>query len=206
VTGVDHTDNPMKAVRIAGGARFLPEERTGHEKPRAGRWISNRRRAHRLGTWVLLGGILTACSRDPLTGPPELRVGRDECAECGMLIADDRFAAAILIERAGRREHTLYDDLGCMLDHERKTLGEGAIVDRFVRDYDTRAWLRATDAAYALVDEKSFPTPMGSGLLAVQDRTRAEELARRYAGKALDYADLLPARRAWLKDRYGEGK
>ena len=33
---------------------------------------------------------LASCQQTPLTGPPELKLGRQECGDCGMLINEDR--------------------------------------------------------------------------------------------------------------------
>src|SRR5690606_35950302 len=114
--------------------------------------------------------LLPGCSRGELSGPPELRVGRDECGECGVIISEDRCSSAILVERGGRREHVLFDDIGCMLDYERGRAGEFAAVDAFVHDHPTRAWVRAADAHFLFADRDLLPTPMGSGIVAYAER------------------------------------
>ena len=43
-----------------------------------------------LGAGLAAASLLAGCDRAPLSGPPELRLGRDECVECGMIINDDR--------------------------------------------------------------------------------------------------------------------
>ena len=67
---------------------------------------------------ALLALGLAGCARVDLSRPPELRAGRDECGECGMLISDERCAAASLVERDGAREFVLFDDIGCQLAFE----------------------------------------------------------------------------------------
>jgi copper chaperone NosL len=146
--------------------------------------------------------LLPACNREPLSGPPELRLGRDECGECGMLINEDRCSTAFLVERDGRREYVMFDDLGCMLDYEHDGKA-GTIVDGFVRDYDTRAWLRSDDAVYLFTDPKTLPTPMGSGMIALAQRETAEEKQAHVDGEILDYQELAKARREWMYERYG---
>lgn len=149
-------------------------------------------------------GLLAAgCGRAELTGPPELRPGRDECAECGMLIHDERSAGAVLVERDGRREHLLFDDVGCMLDHERQGGGTLRILERFARDYRGGGWLGTDQAAFLMTESDLLRTPMGSGIAAFADRAAAEAAEREFGGEVMDYAALADARRAWLGELRG---
>lgn len=150
--------------------------------------------------------FIGACNRDLLTGPPELRLGRDECGECGMLINEDRCSSALLVDNAGRREHILYDDVGCMLDAERDGLSGRSVLERYVHDHDTKRWVSASAATFVLVDPKAVQTPMGSGILAYQDRAKAEATQRAHSGQLLDWAGLHPARKNWMEARYGKPK
>ncbi len=149
---------------------------------------------------------LGACSPPPLEGPPEVRLGRVECAECGMLISEDKCSSALLIDRDGRREHLNYDDLGCMLDDERDGLDGAAVVGRFARDYGTRAWVRADIATFLFIEDQSLHTPMGSGMVAFAARADAEAARAKHAGALHDYPSLQAARKAWMESRYGKPK
>jgi nitrous oxide reductase accessory protein NosL len=144
---------------------------------------------------------LGSCARTELAGPPNLRLGRDECAECGMIINEDRCSSGMLINREGVKEHALFDDVGCMLDwaHERPE----RVVRAFVHDHATRDWVPAEQATYVLADETKLPTPMGSGIAAFGTTSSAELTAREHAGEVLDYASLVRARREWMEARYG---
>ena len=142
---------------------------------------------------------LSACTRTELTGPPNLRLGRDECAECGMIINEDRCSAALLISDDGGREHALFDDIGCMLDYERPV----TVIETFVHDHATRAWVPASQATFILVDEKSFSTPMGSGMATFADPAQAAAAAAAHAGRTLDFSALPDARREWMRTRFG---
>ncbi len=156
--------------------------------------------AYGLAAATAIGG----CSPPPLEGPPEVRLGRVECAECGMLISEDRCSSALLVERDGAREYLNYDDLGCMLDDERDGLGGAAVVDRFARDYGSRAWVRADAAAFLFSEDQSLHTPMGSGIVAFLARSDADAVRGKHAGALHDYASLQAARRAWMESRYGK--
>ncbi len=151
----------------------------------------------------LLGVALPAgCSGPPLSGPPSLRLGRDECAECGMLINEDRSPGAFLLDESGRRRHVLFDDAGCLLDFQRKNT-EAGVINAYVRDYETRDWLDASAAHFVLADPDRLPTPMGSGIAAFGDATRAQAAQQKFGGDVLSYAALIPARKAWMATRYG---
>lgn len=144
---------------------------------------------------------LSSCGRPPPDGPPDLRLGRDECRECGMIINEDRSAAGVQLDQDGRILPALFDDIGCMLDLEDKESGARA-VGRYVHDFGHRTWLPAQDAIFLLSSETALPTPMGSGIAAFSGRSDAEAAQRSRGGVLLDYEQLRIARRAWRKDRY----
>ena len=160
-----------------------------------------RPRAFALATAALALGLMTGCGAKPLSGPPELRLGRDECAECGMLINEDRCSSALLVERDGRREYLLFDDLGCMLDVEREQLEGRKIVERYAHDHTTKQWCRAEQAVFLLADPDKLATPMGSGMVAFKSREAAESARTAHGGELTDYAGVVKARQAW-SDEY----
>ena len=146
---------------------------------------------------------LSSCGGAPLSGPPELKLGRSECAECNMLISEDRCSCGLLVDDNGHREYLLYDDIGCMLDSERAGLDGRTVVERYVHDHTSKAWVVADQAAFVMVDPKALPTPMGSGIVAFASRANADAAAAKHAGKVLDYRALGEARRLWMEERYG---
>ncbi len=165
--------------------------------------LSRARALGRRGLAPLVCVFASGCAKPPLDGPPEIRLGRSECAECNMLISEDRCSSALLIEDRGRREHLLYDDVGCMLDDERDGLGERTVITRYVHDHGTRAWLDASAAVFVLTDPKEVMTPMGSGILAFASHEDARRAVDEHGGEAMNYAALIEARRAWMEARYG---
>lgn len=146
------------------------------------------------------------CDRAQLSGPPELRLGRVECAACGMLINEDRCSSAFLITERGRRDHLCFDDIGCMLDYEQEPDDGVLIISGFVHDYDTRAWFPSNDSVYLFTDADALPTPMASGIVAFGDRSQAEEALQEFGGQIMEYPELREARRAWMEARYGKKK
>ncbi len=152
-----------------------------------------------------LGAAFPACQDAPLSGPPELRLGRQECAACGMLVSEDRCSSALLVDDKGRRTHLLYDDLGCMLDAEQAGLAT-PVIARFVHDYTSRAWIKAEDATYVAASPKALSTPMGSGMVAFATRTDAELAAQPLSAKVLTYDQLVLARRAYMDEHFASPK
>jgi len=145
--------------------------------------------------------LLAGCSRSELSGPPELRLGRDECGECGMIVSEDRCSSALLVENEGVREHVVFDDIGCMLDYERDRAGRLTRVDGFVHDHGTREWVRAAEARFLMADREKLPTPMGSGIVAFAGAEAAAAKQREVGGEVMDYARLAEARREWARAR-----
>jgi copper chaperone NosL len=128
------------------------------------------------------------CSEDITSGPPTIRFGRDECAECGMLISEERCSSAMLVRVQGHPEYLLFDDIGCMLDVESDADRE--IVDRFVHDHGTQEWTQAVSAWYIAADPDRLKTPMGSGLVAFAQRASAEDAAHEHGGAVKTWKDI----------------
>lgn len=149
---------------------------------------------------------LVGCVRSPLSGPPELRVGREECAECGMLVNEDRCSGAALIDREGERLYVFFDDIGCMLDYEHDKAGTIGVLEPYVHDYTTRRWIPSALGVYLLASEERLRTPMGSGIVAFASTDAAKHAQKEYGGTVMDHAGLVPARRAWMETRYGKAK
>ena len=140
--------------------------------------------------------MLSGCGRTDLSGPPAMRLGRDECAECGMLVNEDRCSCAMLIEREGRREYLVFDDLGCLLDL-RDDAPSTTVVETFVHDYGTGEWTSGRHAHYLSAKPDAVPTPMGSGIVAFTTSERAAAQQARSGGATSTYDRLTEARRAW---------
>jgi copper chaperone NosL len=162
------------------------------------------KRLLRIGLLLSASALLWGCGRDRLSGPPSVALGRDQCAACGMLINEDRCSSAVLIERGGRDEYAHFDDIGCMLDYEHEQ-GSGLMVrERYLHDYSDRAWITHAQAVFIFTDPDKLPTPMGSGIVAFRDQDRARKALEVHGGELMDYARLVPARRAWMETRYGK--
>lgn len=120
----------------------------------------------------------------PRSGPPALRYGAEQCAYCGMIISDARFASAWR-EAGGREQH--FDDIGCMVNASRRR-APGAGTEWWVHDYSSQSWIAASSATYA--SSEAIKTPMAYGIAAF---TRAEDAASlaRSPGSALTWDETL---------------
>ena len=101
--------------------------------------------------------LLLACSRN-IEDPPDIAWDHAACAECGMLVSDPAYAAA-LVEKNG----TLlpFDDPGCMfkyiLEHH------PSLHAMWFHDGAHDRWMREGEAAFTT----GHVSPMGSGLMPV---------------------------------------
>jgi copper chaperone NosL len=128
--------------------------------------------------------LLTACGGGPdLDEPPEIRYGEDVCDRCLMIINEARYAAAYVKSDGEAR---LFDDIGGMVASIDVAAEDVAVF--WVHDYDTEEWLKADEAFYVKSDD--LVTPMGFGIVAFADRSRAEEWAAEQAGQMRSYSEL----------------
>ncbi|MBX3406599.1 MAG: nitrous oxide reductase accessory protein NosL [Phycisphaeraceae bacterium] len=150
---------------------------------------------------IVLVGALSACDRAEEAGPPNLRFGRDECAECKMSIVDEKSAAAARIRTSHGTEALMFDDIGCLLDLERWK-PQTQVTERWTRDYGSRAWTQAETATY--VFSERIHTPMGSWIAAYAAPADAAAAQAVYGGDVLTFEQLVARRAAWMEERYGK--
>jgi copper chaperone NosL len=131
--------------------------------------------------------FLAGCGdRDPIR-PPTVFFGESVCDVCHMIVSDERFAAGIVVQEggggAGRYRHAVFDDIGCVFDFEEAN-PQAEIAAYYVRDYETKEWLKADEAVF--VHSRSLHTPMAFGLAAVSTQERADGVQRRFPGDVID--------------------
>jgi copper chaperone NosL len=131
---------------------------------------------------------LAACgpAPDPLAAP-EIHYGEDICDACGMIISDPRFAAATLVESEAGPAPLRFDDIGDLIEYHAARPEEGVLA-WYVHDYDSQEWLDARQAYF--VRAADLPSPMGHGIAAFADPTRAEAFALEMRGDRLQFEDL----------------
>ena len=117
--------------------------------------------------------FLIACASGEIT-PVPIEDG-DMCSFCKMAISEKQFAAEIVTDD----ERVLkFDDVGCLLRHRQRAGDNDRPAAIFVTDHDSRQWLKAEAAFF--VRSKTVKTPMGSGIVAFSDRSKAENGAVRF--------------------------
>jgi copper chaperone NosL len=140
---------------------------------------------------AVLAIVLGGCgAKEPPLAPPEIVYGEDVCDQCGMIISEERFAAATLVEADGTVEPRRFDDIGELMDYA-GAHPELTVVRWYVHDYDTLEWLEGPAATY--VRAADLRTPMGYGLAAFGDPARAAQFSAERSGEILSMGQLLDA-------------
>jgi len=121
------------------------------------------RKVFRTGLSLLF--LLAACAAGEFT-PVPIEEG-DMCSFCRMAISEKQFAAEIITDDATLK----FDDVGCMLRYRQAAADKLDRAAIFVTDLDSRGWLKAEGAFF--VRSKTIKTPMGSGIVAFGDRSKA---------------------------------
>ena len=150
---------------------------------------------------LVLAVAASGCSRGGAEGPPPLRLGRDVCAACGMMVSEERSACGVVVEKDGEREHAVFDDLGCLFEFERS--GEPRVVAVYAKDRGTGAWVESASAWVLVSDKERLRTPMGSGMAVYRDQTRARAGAVEFGG---DVVRMDEARARWSGARKQDGQ
>lgn len=139
-----------------------------------------------LGLVVLVAAV--GCTSRDVTQPPVVHYGEDLCEHCNMIVSDERFAAALVLEaQRGRYRDLLFDDVGCLVDYLADHPDE-PVAATWVRDYGEDGWLPAEQASYLWSEQ--LHTPMLSGLAAMSSPQQVAAAAADYPGKLLDFGSL----------------
>jgi copper chaperone NosL len=136
---------------------------------------------------AVLAVALPACSPDATDGPPEVRYGESVCAECGMILSDERYATATIVDGERGPEVRLFDDFNCQIAFEADDPAP-RVTRRWVHDQESREWLLAPSAYY--VRAEKLRTPMASGVAAFATDEAASRVAGELDGEVLTFDDL----------------
>ena len=131
----------------------------------------------------LLSLLIVGCQAPRVDQPPQIRYGEETCAFCGMLISEERFAAA-LTTATGDTE--AFDDVGCLLHSLDRR--DRPMAHVWVHDYSSGRWLEAPHAVF--VHSADVPTPMGGGWFAFSTQEAAEQFAREVHGTVMRFGQL----------------
>lgn len=132
---------------------------------------------------ALLALLLTSCGdRSGAIQPPTIQYGRD-LSEHGMIISDERFAAAAL---PASGDPVLFDDTGELLKY--RQAHPQSFRALFVHDYQSKQWLPAEQSWYLL--SARLTSPMGWGLAAFTTEAAARDYQGRFGGEVLRWPEL----------------
>ena len=139
---------------------------------------------------LLLALLLAACAGNGAPQPPQIAYGHDMCAQCGMTIDDERFAAALVMQDGKTR---VFDDAGEMFLYQAEHSTE-TIRAWYVHDYTTKAWVNGEKAIYVVSDK--VRSPMVTGVAAFVERSAAESFGKEMSGKVLSFEETRTALQA----------
>ncbi len=139
-----------------------------------------------LATGALLPFVLVGCGGKDASGnePPSIKLGRDACDRCGMIISEERFASGIVDEKGNAET---FDDPGEMV----ATIQEEGLNGRtaWVHGYPSMKWIHAEDAVYVVAKEAQ--TPMGTGVVPFDTNDDATAFATEKKGVVYTWDELL---------------
>ena len=131
---------------------------------------------------LLMTSLAFSCSTTPQEGVPEILEGRSVCAECGMIIDDVTFAAALRLNDGTPK---VFDDIGGLLSWVEYQEATGLM---WVFDWDTRQAVPADQAFY--VFNSHHLTPMGWGVAAFSKYEAASEHVNESGSDVMTWSDL----------------
>lgn len=134
-------------------------------------------------TLTLWLALLSGCQPAGPGGPPNVRYGEEACANCRMIISDERFASALV---GPDGEALKFDDVGCMVLREAEA-GQ-PVASRWVRSFSRPGWLDTRDATF--VYSREIASPMGHGLAAVDQAEAAAALEKGPGARRLRFEEL----------------
>ncbi len=140
--------------------------------------------------WTILGAATTTllltggCGSESDAGPPTIRYDDSICDECGMIISDERFATATIIQGDRGNEPMIFDDFNCQIIFENKHT-DLTITGRWSNDYSSKEWLETQNAWF--VKSPNLRTPMASNMAAFASKEEAQSFAKTIDGDTVDF-------------------
>ena len=168
---------------IAARANPGREKRT-LSKPQHAGCVRSQRVARVVGILLTALSLLVqlACGA-PETKPVDI-AAEDVCIHCKMAISERQFAAEFITPDG---DASKFDDIGCMLDYL-KEKPDTKVAAHFFMDYETKQWVNGRAASFTKSAE--ITSPMSGGIIAFQDKAKAEAAATKYKGKTLNFEEL----------------
>lgn len=127
---------------------------------------------------------LVGCGESNPDAPPEIRLGDSICIECGMIVSDERFGTATIVEGYRGSQALIFDDYNCQRNFELKH-PDLKIMTRWSRDYETLEWFHTGDGWF--VESVQIRSPMASNLAGFAALERAETYSDTVEGRVIRF-------------------
>lgn len=138
-------------------------------------WCSNIKTGFVMAAFSIVTLGLSSSGCGPSESRPVDIESGDVCSSCGMVISQLRLASEIIFNSKVYK----FDDLGCLSRYKTKH-SQTIHGTAYVTDFATKQWIRFDAATIVPTD---LQTPMGSGLVAFADSSRANSFARAHPAK-----------------------
>jgi nitrous oxide reductase accessory protein NosL len=129
--------------------------------------------------------LLSGCGETDPDAPPEIRLGDSICLECGMIVSDERFGTATVVEGDRGSQAIIFDDYNCQKIFELKHK-DLKVVTRWSRDYETLEWFRTDEGWFA--QSPQIRTPMASHVAGFASNESALAFASTVDGQVITFA------------------
>lgn len=137
--------------------------------------------------------VLSACGGEKYE-PQAINENTDVCVICKMAVKDDQYATQIITKDG---QSLKFDDIGCLNTWKQEN-GTDTIGAEFVRDFNSKQWLRYEKAYYAY--DPSYKTPMAYGIVSFEQEADATAyIEEQGKGKLMTAEDL--ANHSWEVNR-----
>ncbi|MBD2869001.1 nitrous oxide reductase accessory protein NosL [Paenibacillus arenilitoris] len=152
-----------------------------------------KKRTGLLALLLTLALTLAACGGEKYEAQA-INEATDVCVICKMAVKDDQYATQIVTKDG---QSLKFDDIGCLNTWKTEN-GTDTIGAAFVRDYNSKQWLRYEKAYY--VYDSSIQTPMAYGIVSFEKEEDAQSfIDEQGAGKLMTADDL--ANHSWEVNR-----
>ena len=128
--------------------------------------------------------LIPGCENQTAVGPPAVLLGDSVCRQCNMILSDERWATAMIVEGPRGPEPRLFDDFNCQVNYEVEN-PELVVLARWSHSYATRRWIHTEEAGFLL--SPNLRTPMGSQVAAFASPSELENAKAELAGEAMTF-------------------
>lgn len=139
--------------------------------------------------------LFVSCS----ISPNPIRVGKDDCHFCKMKIMDKRYGAEIVTKK---NKSYKFDSFECLVGFiNSNEIDKNAIELTLVTDFNSPNELINASGSSFLIS-KDLPSPMGAYITAFGNIKSANEIAVKYPGEIVNYANVCD----YIKDLQADQK